>query len=64
MATVRKQADDKGIFHSIIFPGLWIDGIALLQSNYQQAQGVLNQGIDSPAHQAFVMRLASFARDA
>jgi Uma2 family endonuclease len=46
-----------GIFHSEIFPGLWIDTAALLDDNPALALQRLQQGIDSPEHQTFIAAL-------
>jgi Uma2 family endonuclease len=51
------RPDRKGIFKSRVFPGLWIDGPALLQRNSKRLIEVVQQGLDSPAHAAFVKRL-------
>jgi Uma2 family endonuclease len=47
----------KGIYRSRVFPGLWIDGPALLELNSSRIVEVVRQGIASPAHAAFVRRL-------
>jgi hypothetical protein len=51
--------DSDGIWRSRIFPGLWLDGKALLSGNMQQVLAVLQRGIDSPEHKRFVAELAS-----
>jgi Uma2 family endonuclease len=48
----------QGIYRSGIFPGLWIDGPALLAGNGTRLLEVVQQGIASRAHGAFVNRLA------
>jgi Putative restriction endonuclease len=50
--------DADGIWRSRVFPGLWLDGEALLQRNMQQVVVRLQQGLASPAHQTFVAQLA------
>lgn len=47
-----------GIHRSLVFPGLWLDGTALLARNLKQVLATLQQGLDSPEHQAFVANLA------
>lgn len=47
-----------GILHSGMFPGLWLDPAALLERERQQLLTVLRAGLESPAHQAFVGKLA------
>jgi Uma2 family endonuclease len=47
-----------GILRSHVFPGLWLDVAALLAGDMAQVLKVLNQGLESPEHAAFVSRLA------
>jgi len=47
-------SDAGGIFRSVLFPGLWIDGEALLRLDYQRLMGALNQGLATPEYAAFV----------
>jgi len=49
--------DAHGIYRSRIFPGLWIDGAALLAGERKRLQAVLRQGLASPEHAAFLQRL-------
>ncbi|MCT7994601.1 Uma2 family endonuclease [Laspinema olomoucense] len=49
--------DEQGIIRSQVFPGLWLDIPNLIQGNMQQVLTVLQQGISSPKHQAFVQAL-------
>lgn len=46
-----------GIYRSTIFPGLWLDATALFAGNTRRVQEVLNQGLNSSAHGAFVTAL-------
>jgi Uma2 family endonuclease len=48
-----------GIYRSAIFPGLWLDAPALLAGNLARVLGVLNDGINSAEHRAFVEQLAA-----
>jgi Uma2 family endonuclease len=41
------------------FPGLWIDGAALIAGDLKQLLSVLQQGLASPEHTAFVVKLAA-----
>jgi hypothetical protein len=50
--------DVDGILRSKIFPGLWLDGAALLAGNLTHVMARLDEGLRSPEHQAFVQRLA------
>src|SRR5215510_4014960 len=43
-----------GIFTSMVFPGLWLHAPALLQLNGRQVMDTLRQGLETPAHAAFV----------
>lgn len=54
---VDLEPDEDGITRSRIFPGLWLDRTALLSGDMQQVLAVLQNGITSPEHQAFVQRL-------
>jgi hypothetical protein len=47
----------KGIYRSRVFPGLWIDRQALLSRDTARLAAVVQQGIASTAHAAFVKRL-------
>ena len=59
--TVRKP-DADGILRSRVFPGLWLDPRALLDGNKARLLDVLNQGLKSPEHEAFVRALAARKR--
>jgi Uma2 family endonuclease len=48
-----------GIYRSEVFPGLWLDATALLRNDGRQVTTVLRQGLASPEHAAFVVRLAT-----
>jgi len=54
--------DRDGIYRSRIFPGLWIDGRALFALNSRRLIEVVQQGIASPEHAAFVKRLQAGRR--
>lgn len=49
--------DATGIIRSQVFPGLWLDVSALVAGNMQQVLAVLQKGLSSVEHQAFVQRL-------
>lgn len=51
-------ADADGLLRSRVFPGLWLDGQALLAGNMQQVLSRLQQGLQSPEHEGFVAELA------
>ena len=47
-----------GIYRSRCFPGLWLDPAALWNGNHARMYAVLQQGLATPEHAAFVARLA------
>lgn len=47
----------RGVYRSRIFPGLWIDGPALLAGDSARLHQTVQQGIATPAHARFVARL-------
>lgn len=49
--------DADGILRSRQFPGLWLAGDRLLENNLAQVLAILQQGIATPDHQAFVASL-------
>ncbi|MGH9673557.1 MAG: Uma2 family endonuclease [Bryobacteraceae bacterium] len=55
-------ADADGIHRSQIFPGLWLDPKALLAGDGRRLIDVLNQGLATPEHTAFVEKLAGQKR--
>ena len=55
-------AAEQGIFKSRIFPGLWLDGEALLAGDTQRLQAALQEGIATPEHATFCSRLAAVKR--
>jgi hypothetical protein len=50
--------DADGIWRSRVFPGLWLDSKALLKRDMPRVLAVLQGGLASPEHQAFVELLA------
>lgn len=55
---INLQPDKAGIFQSQVFPGLWLNASALLAGDMQQVLTVLQTGLNSTEHQAFVKQLA------
>jgi Uma2 family endonuclease len=53
---------EDGIWRSRIFPGLWLNGQALLAGNLAQVLATLQEGLRSPEHEAFVEKLAAAKR--
>jgi hypothetical protein len=56
-AYVELTPDAAGIVRSEIFPGLWLDVPAFLDGNLSRVLEVLQRGIASPEHAAFVAKL-------
>jgi Uma2 family endonuclease len=52
--------DADGIWRSRVFPGLWLDGKALLAGDSKRVLAKLDEGLKSPEHQAFVEKLARY----
>jgi Uma2 family endonuclease len=50
-------ADPDGIFRSRVFPGLWLHAEALLRLDGAQVMEVLQRGLATPEHVAFVQQL-------
>jgi Uma2 family endonuclease len=48
-----------GVYRSAAFPGLWLDAAALLAGDLARVLAVLNDGLRSPEHAAFVAQLAA-----
>jgi Uma2 family endonuclease len=51
--------DDEGIIQSRVFPGLWLAVTELLAGNMQAVLKVVQSGLNTPEHQAFVQKLSS-----
>jgi hypothetical protein len=51
--------DSSGFYQSEVFPGLWLDPGALVRFDLARVLQVLQQGLASPEHAAFVARLQS-----
>ena len=54
-----KLTSEDGILRSETFPGLWLDGPALVGLNLARVLEVGREGVTSPGHAAFVARLQS-----
>jgi hypothetical protein len=57
-------ANRQGVRRSRVFPGLWLDGAALLARDSARLEAVLRQGLASREHAAFVRRLGRARRQA
>ena len=56
---VDLQPDATGIFRSQVFAGLWLDAPALVAGNLAQVKAVLQHGLATSEHAAFVQKLKS-----
>jgi len=54
---VRLPREQDGLYHSEVFPGLWLDPAALVSGDTQTVVAALQRGLASPEHAAFVKRL-------
>ena len=55
----RLPLSEAGHYHSETFPGLWLDPAAVLRGDFAQVTAVLQQGLASPEHAAFIAKLAA-----
>jgi hypothetical protein len=55
---VSLQPDAAGIVRSEVFPGLWLAVPALLEGNLAQVLAVLQEGLATSEHAAFMERLS------
>jgi hypothetical protein len=53
----RLPLSPDGIYRSVVFPGLWLDPAALIRGDLPEVLRVLQQGVASPEHAAFVTLL-------
>jgi len=60
-AFVALLPSEDGILRSEVFPGLWLDPVALLEGDGLRVMAVLNAGLASTDHTAFVERLRAAA---
>lgn len=58
-AYVRLEPHPDGILRSIVFPGLWLDPTAFLAGDGARVMDILDLGLKSAEHQAFVQSLAA-----
>jgi len=52
------EPDAKTLWKSNVFPGLWLDGTAMLGNDAAKVLATLKKGLRSPEHAAFVKKLA------
>ncbi len=58
----RLLPDADGLLRSEVFPGLWLDPEALVRGDLARVLAVVQQGIASPEHAAFVAKFQQGAR--
>jgi Uma2 family endonuclease len=58
----RLPLGSDGILRSEVFPGLWLDPSAMIRSDLARVLEVLQQGLASPEHTAFVAKLQAQSR--
>lgn len=56
---VAVPVDEDGVMRSQVFPGLWLAGTDFLAGNMTRVLTVLQDGLNSPEHQAFVQQLSA-----
>ncbi len=56
---VPLEVDEAGIVRSEVFPGLWLDALALLEGDLAQVLEVLQTGLATEEHNAFVEQVES-----
>ncbi len=56
---VQRSAGEDGFFRSTVFPGLWLDPVALLKGDRRRIRSVVDLGCATAEHTAFVARLAA-----
>ncbi len=54
---VQRTVGADGFYRSTVFPGLWLDPIALLNGDTRRLLSVVDLGCATPEHAAFVARL-------
>lgn len=59
---VALPPDADGLYRSHVFPGLWLDPGALLSRDMRRQRAVLDRGLATAEHAAFVARLAANLR--
>jgi hypothetical protein len=55
---VQRPIGDDGLYRSIVFPGLWLDPVALLKGDRRRLRAVVDLGCATPEHAAFAAKLA------
>ena len=58
----RLEPGEDGLYRSEVFPGLWLDSSALINGEMETVVRVVQQGVATPEHAAFVARLRQAAQ--
>ncbi|HZW31054.1 MAG TPA: Uma2 family endonuclease [Isosphaeraceae bacterium] len=56
---VQRPIGGDGLYRSTVFPGLWLDPLALIQGDRRRLRAVVDLGCATPEHAAFVAKLAA-----
>jgi hypothetical protein len=56
---VQQAIGEDGLHRSTVFPGLWLDPVALLEGDTRRLRAVVDLGCGTPEHAAFVARLSA-----
>jgi hypothetical protein len=57
-ALVQRSVGDDGLYRSAVFPGLWLDPIALMTGDRRRLREAVDLGCATAEHAAFVEKLA------
>ena len=61
-ALKKRRLDDDGLYRSVVFPGLWLDPVALVEADTRRLRAVVDLGCATSDHAGFVARLAAARR--
>ncbi|NLY01121.1 MAG: Uma2 family endonuclease [Rhodopirellula sp.] len=61
---MEKTLDEDGCYRSSVFPGLWLDPVALLRLDSKRLLEVLQRGLATDEHSRFVRQLSEQGPDA
>ena len=53
----KQSPNADGVLQSTVFPGLWLDAVAMTEGNLTRVLEVLQRGIASAEHNAFVAQI-------
>ena len=56
-ALVQRPIGEDGVYHSVEFPGLWLDAGVLLEGDTRRLRAVVEKGCVALDHETFVSRL-------